>query len=218
MSPGIRFLAAALAVAALAGLAASASAWICVPSPTYSTVPEAIRVVGWDGSQTDSHGQFTVVVRCWSPYGPPVEIGYSSVWILFGDCPDGQVAQSQDSLTAYCTERRVFGLTGGNGVKAFRIRGAARPGAPPIQSGCATIVADGVPLRTGVRVSYFDLDGSGGVGAGDVAIWVDDYLSGQYRARSDYDGSGKLDANDLGALVQVALGGGSALSAAPYCP
>ncbi len=72
--------------------------------------------------------------------------------------------------------------------------------APTSFGSCAHISVDGVQLPD-ARVVTFDLDGTGGMGANDLAIFLSDMgttnVLGQSPARSDFDCSGSVGANDL---------------------
>jgi hypothetical protein len=78
------------------------------------------------------------------------------------------------------------------------------------------VYADGVILGS-LSVSVYDLDGTGGVNALDLSIALDDMHSGQYRARSDFDSNGVIDARDLSRLYGVILSRGSTASGAANC-
>ena len=85
----------------------------------------------------------------------------------------------------------------------------------------ATITADGVNLGT-VSVGAFDLDkGDGspaGVGATAVSEWLQDFGACPgvpFCARSDFDGSGGLGANDLSLLL---VEFGASADNDPLCP
>jgi hypothetical protein len=66
--------------------------------------------------------------------------------------------------------------------------------------------------------SSFDLDGSGGVGAGDLSVWLGDFGSGMNWARSDFDGSGTVGAADLSEWLAVFGSSGSSQSCTTSCP
>jgi hypothetical protein len=79
------------------------------------------------------------------------------------------------------------------------------------------IFGNGV-LIASPSVSSFDLDGSGGVGAGDLSVWLSDFGTGQPYERSDYDGDGQVSAADLSEWLAVFGAGGSTLSCGAICP
>jgi len=84
-------------------------------------------------------------------------------------------------------------------------------------AGSAKVLAKGVLLAL-PSVASFDLDGSGGVGAGDLSVWLSDFGSGVPYERSDFDGSGTIGAADLSEWLGVFGAGGSAQSCGASCP
>jgi len=79
------------------------------------------------------------------------------------------------------------------------------------------IYAEGV-LFGEVPVVCYDLDGAGGVGAGDLSVLLGLFGSGQEWSVADYNGNGRLDADDLSMWVGVFGGGAQTESAVPLCP
>src|SRR5262249_62171595 len=96
--------------------------------------------------------------------------------------------------------------------------GGGTPGAPPGAGPCAQIIASPGVLLGMATVAYLDEDGSGGLGANDLALWLSDLGSGESPGRSDFDGNGQLSATDLAIWLDVWSRGKSYQSPASYCP
>ena len=69
-----------------------------------------------------------------------------------------------------------------------------------------------------VPVVCYDLDGSGGVGSGDLSKWLGLFATGQNYLVADYDGDGKLGAGDLSLWLGVYASGRETVSATRFCP
>ena len=95
--------------------------------------------------------------------------------------------------------------------------GGGDANAPHGAGPCAGIYADGVILGL-VPVAYMDLDGVQGLGAGDLSVWLSDFVTGDPIGRSDFDGDGSLGALDLSLWLTAWSGGRQVHSAGPYCP
>lgn len=67
-------------------------------------------------------------------------------------------------------------------------------------------------------VAAYDLDGSHGVGANDLSVWLDDFGSTLDIGRGDYAGSGFIGANDLSMWLSVFGSATSLESCAASCP
>jgi hypothetical protein len=78
------------------------------------------------------------------------------------------------------------------------------------------VIANGVILGS-LAVSTYDQDGVNGVNAFDLSIAYSDTVSGEYRARSDFDFDGDVDGLDIGRLYRAVLAGGSVSSGAANC-
>jgi len=81
---------------------------------------------------------------------------------------------------------------------------------------CATVSVGGGPPAP-LRIGSFDLNCAGGVGAGDLAICISDFVFAPAEQRSDYNRDGVVGAGDLSLLIAVFVGGGSAVTCAPRC-
>ena len=62
-----------------------------------------------------------------------------------------------------------------------------------------------------VPIAAADEDGNG-LGAADISLWQQDYFSGPYWERSDFDGDGTLSAADLSIWLSLYFAGGSTRS------
>jgi len=165
-------------------LAAAAHADVSVEN---STAPTFINLVGWNGTQTDPAGAFTVIVRDEDSAGMPnVE-----VVIELSGCVGVLV----------CPDAVLTGMTGGGGVISFNIRGHGTPFGPSWAADCATISAGGFVLGN-ASVSTFDLNG-GGTGGLDLSLWLTDFGTGIYQSRSDFNHDGSVGGADLAFYVQA---------------
>jgi pimeloyl-ACP methyl ester carboxylesterase len=187
------------------------------PSASNSTTPAFIRLVGATNGVPDAAtGQFTVVAR--NLANNP--LNGVSVVIDLSNCADLAFCSDQldpDALTN-CAAKTARKFTNALGEVTFTLLGGSR-GADNASSlaHSAKIFANGVLLAL-PSVSSFDLDGAGGVGAGDLSVWLADFGSGMNWARSDYDGSGTVGAADLSQWLAVFGSGASTQSCAVSCP
>lgn len=193
-----------------------------IPDPASSIIPQCIWLVGHDGVNADPVGRFQVTVI--DNTGAPV-VG-SQVMVDFFPCPTIQPCNNQldASKLVICPAKQVIDFVGTNaaGQVFFDIIGGSDGiGANPIGAGlppCAVIrawdpIGGGWIALGNVRAAVFDLD-CFGVGANDLSVWLDDFGSGLYFERSDYDCSGSIGANDLSIWLNVFGSGASALG----CP
>ncbi len=179
-------------------------------------MPGHLFVTGRFLSQPDTtNGAFTVVVRNW--YNDPVP--NSLVVLDFSTALEVRLASSSlvAGTTVNCSHRTVRRVTDSQGIATFTILGAGLGPSTFPSVPTASVSADGVAFGT-VRVSVLDLDGANGVGANDLAIWLDDFGAANPSLRGDHDGSGDLGANDLSIWLTAAGTGTSAHSATPACP
>jgi hypothetical protein len=113
-------------IAALALLVAAA-ARADVPSPSTSTVPPLLLVVGNDGLGTpDPVGAFTVVVR--KLIGTPMP--GAVVTLDFQNCPDLAFCADQHdpNVIVDCGYHTIRGFTDGTGTCTFHVLGCGRGG------------------------------------------------------------------------------------------
>jgi hypothetical protein len=182
-----------------------------------SITPTAIRLVGASGGIPDAvAGQFEVVARD-NANNP---INGLSVVIDISNCADLVICADQmdpDALTN-CAAKKVRKFTNAAGEVTFTmLGGSSGAGNASSLAHSARIFGNGALMGT-PSVSSFDLDGTGGVGAGDLSVWLGDFGSGMNWARSDYDGSGTVGAADLSEWLAVFGSSGSAQSCAVSCP
>lgn len=204
---------------ALLSTLAATTAFAKTPSPTWSTWPSAISLVGTSGGVADSlDGTFEVVVR--DIANNPT--GGVPVWIDLSSAPDLRFCADQGGNVS-CSARYVSQLTDSRGIARFALTGGARAGVPPSGRGSVHLFADGLDLTVfgppgGLVMSAYDLDGVGGVGGNDLSLWLGDFGSLVYGQRDDYDSDGVVGGNDLSLLLKVWGSGHSNQSCASYCP
>ena len=199
-----------------AGLAAGAAAHPA--DPANCEVPDLILLVArGPGGGGDPLGAFTVVVR---DFGNAPE-GNRPVTLDFRGCPDIRLCadQGDPGVVTDCVIPSVTATAAQDGRVTFRVLGhAVNSGASPGSTGpCLDVYADGVFLKS-VRVAALDQNGVDGVNPMDLSLFLADSFSGQAYARSDYDGNGVLDPNDLSIWLLAFFAGGSAVSGGPDCP
>jgi len=187
-----------------------------VPSPSNSTIPQHVLLVGrLDALADTTEGAFSVVVRDLTN----APVANSTVEFRILNCPGARL--SSDSYvpgsTIRCATVGVLQATDSHGEVRMTAVGGGTPGSPAGAGPCAQVFASGVLLGT-ITLSYLDLDGSGGLGTNDLALWLTDFGSGEFPGRSDYDGDGILGANDLSIWLSAWGSGRSFQSAATYCP
>ena len=212
-----RSLSLQLTVLVLLTLTATGAWGSSIPSAALSTTPDHIRLVGATIGRPDAvGGQFTVVARDLANnplVGCMVVIDLSS-------CPDLRLCSDQMDPDAQtnCAAKTVRKFTNALGAVTFTLLGGSTgAGNASSLAHSAMIWGNGALMAT-PSVSSFDLDGSGGVGAGDLSVWLSDFGSGMNWARSDYDGSGTVGAADLSEWLAVFGAGTSTQSCTTSCP
>jgi hypothetical protein len=195
------------APAALAGL----------PSAGNDTAPACISLVGSNGAvPATAWGQFTVVIRDLA--NNPV--AGASVVVDFSSCFDIAICADQmdPNATVNCAAKTVRKFTGVDGSVRFTILGSSNgSGSAPTLLNGGRIFSNGQLVQS-PTVSTFDLDGSSGVGANDLSVWLTDFGTGQPYGRSDYDCSGGIGANDLSFWLTAFGSGTMTSSCASNCP
>ena len=201
------FVGAALAPAlALAG----------VPSAANSTIPSHVLLVGMTAGVPDAAmGEFVVIVRDATNTPEPDRL----VEVRFLNCPGARVAsdQAQAEVSARCDTHGITAMNDNEGSVRMTAVGGGDPAAGHGMGGCAGVYAGGVLLGF-VSVAYLDEDGSGGLGGGDLAVWLGDFVTGDPIGRSDFDGDGQLSGGDLSLWLTAFSSGRQYHSAALYCP
>ena len=205
-----------LSAAALLSLAARADGQTSPPSNSNSTTPACIRVIQSNGtSAAAAFGQFEVVVRDLA--NNPVT--NASVVVDLSAIPEVALATDQldPGVLVDCGAATVRRVTDVNGRVVFSIVGGGRAGIPASALiGAGKIFANGTQLAS-PTVSAFDLDGQQGLGAGDLAQFLNDFASGVNFGRSDFDCSNSVGAGDLAQWLR-AFSSGTQIVSAPSCP
>jgi len=188
-----------------------------IPSAALSTTPDHIRLVSSTIGHPDAvAGQFKIVAR--DVINNP--LFDCLVVIDLSNCPDLTICSDQldpDALTS-CAPKSIRKFTNRNGEVTFTLLGGSNgAGHASSLAHSARTFGNGA-LMASPSVSSFDLDGSSGVGSGDLSVWITDFGSGMDWARSDYDGDGRVGAGDLSEWLTVFGAGGSTQSCAASCP
>jgi len=195
---------------------ACASSARAVPSAALSHIPSHILLVGRTDALADTAvGAFTVVVH--DAANNPVD--HSTVEVRILNCPGARLGTQAyvQGATIQCGTHGVLATTDLFGEVRMTLVGAGTTGAPAGAGPCVQVFASGVLLGQ-ASLAYLDMDGTGGVGANDLGLWLADFGSGEDIGRSDYDGNGLLTAGDLSLWLGIWGAGGSFQSAAAYCP
>ena len=200
----------------LLGLATPSLALAGIPPVNNSIIPACISLVGSTGGvAAAAAGGFVVIVRDLA--NNPV--AGASVVIDLSGCSDLSICADQldPEVTVNCAAVTVRKFTAVDGSVHFTILGGSNGAgnASTLLNG-GRIYANGVLLGS-PTMSAFDLDGSGGVGAGDLSAWLGDFFTGNPYGRSDYDCSGNVGANDLSMWLGVFGSGAMAESCASRC-
>jgi hypothetical protein len=185
--------------------------------PVNSTTPPCIRLVGSTGGvPAAAAGSFQVIFRDLA--NNPIVGG--NIVIDFSGAPDLVICADQldPGVVVNCAAKTVSRLSDANGGAAFTILGGSNGAGHAV-----TLLNGGKIFGNGTllgfpTVSAFDLDGSGGVGANDLAAWLGDFFTAQSFGRSDYDCSGTVGANDFSQWLGVYGSGMMANSCGASCP
>ena len=199
----------ALAVAASPTLAQVCGPPLACPEPANSTIPSLIVLVGHDGSGTpDPGGQFTVVMRDLA--NNPVPNATIRVQLV---ATDVGFCSSQAAGLSLVLPDAIEGHTDAAGIFTASIKGIG-VGPTSHTYGGVQIYGNGQLFGT-PNIAAIDLDGSGGAGINDLALWLADFGSGINYLRDDFDGSGGIGANDLAVWLAYYGKGLSAAGCAP---
>jgi hypothetical protein len=186
------------------------------PSAANSTIPSHVLLVGLDaGVPHSAMGEFVIVVRDLADIPESDRL----VEVRFQVCPGARIAsdQAQAAVSSQCATHGITSISDVDGVVRMTAVGAGDPSAPHGAGPCASVYAGGVFLGL-VAVSYLDQDGASGLGAGDLSVWLSDFVTGDPIGRSDYDGNGSLGALDLSLWLTAYASGGQVHSPTQYCP
>jgi hypothetical protein len=187
-----------------------------VPSAANSRIPSHILLVGRSGDLADtSSGAFLVVVHD-AANNPVVN---STVEVRILNCTGARLGSQpyDDGSSIRCGTAGETRPTDIHGEARFTLVGGGTPGSPPGTGPCVQIFASGVALGT-ASLAYLDQDGTGGLGANDLTLWLTDYGLGEPISRSDYDGDGMVSAADLSLWLTIWAQAASSQSPASYCP
>ena len=199
-----------------AGLLAASAAMAGVPSPTNSTTPLCITLVGSLAGAPDAAGQFNIVVRDLANN----PLNGASVVIDLSNCLDIAICNDQldAAATVNCGAKTTRKFTDALGSVTFTVLGGSNgAGNASTLLGGGRIFANGTLIQS-PSVSAYDLDGANGVGAADLSAWLTDFGSGNAYGRSDYDCNGTVGAGDLSFWLTEFGAGTSAASCAVSCP
>ncbi len=144
----------------------------------------------------------------------------AEVVLDFTFCTDIRLSQtiSGTTTTTTCASKSVTGTTDELGRIVINVVAGGNGSLPPRNDfACVIVRVNSVPFPH-IPAASFDRDGLNGVGSGDLALVIWDFINHPTAGRSDFDNSGTVSAADLSILTQVFIQGSSALSGAPYCP
>ena len=159
-----------------AGLLAASAAMAGVPSPTNSTTPPCITLVGSLAGVPDAAGQFNIVVRDLANN----PLNGASVVIDLSGCNDLSICDDQLDANALvnCGAKTTRKFTNALGQVSFIVLGGSNGGGNASSLlGAGRIYANGTQIQA-PTVSAFDLDGAGGVGANDLSLWFGEFGAG----------------------------------------
>ena len=187
-----------------------------VSSPANSTVPPFVLLEGHaQGVPDTTTGAILIVARDFA--NNPVPGRTIEFRIL--NCPGARLGldQLQPGVSTRCATHGVTAFTNLDGIVRFAVLGGGDPSGPPGTGPCAQIYSGGVLIGTS-RVAYLDLDGSGGLGAQDMCLWLTDFGTGEPIGRSDFNGDQVLTGDDLSLWLTYWGDALSVQSPAAYCP
>lgn len=191
------------------------SAAHAVTSPANSTIPSFVLMVGLrEGVPDTTVGAFTIVARDLA--NAPDEDKLIEFRVL--NCPAARLAtdQLQPGVSTRCATHGVTAVTDVNGMVRFAVVGGSEAAGLHGMGPCAQVYSNGALIGT-VRIAYLDLDGAGGLGANDLAIWLSDFGTGEPIGRSDFNGDQALTTDDLSVWLQIWADGHQVESPASYC-
>ena len=199
-----------------AGLLIASAAMAGVPSPSNSTIPSCITLVGSLAGVPDAVGTFTVIVRDLANN----PLNGASVVIDLSNCTDLAICSNQLDAGALvnCAAKTTRKFTDITGTVTFIVLGGSNgAGNATTLLGGGRIFANGTLLGS-PTVPAFDLDGGSGVAINDLSVWLGDFGSGINYGRSEYDCNGSVGINDLAVWLGEFGAGTSGASCAVACP
>lgn len=185
------------------------------PGPLPWTVPHLIPVTGHDGvGHPDPAGEVTIVIRDLANNPVPG----AQVVLDFSGCNELRLCADahEAGVTVNCAAKTVSAFTNANGLVRLHVIGTsvAAPGGPGAGMSCARIYANGI-LGSLATVAIYDLSGGNGLTPADLSAWMDDFFSGSYVGRADYDDSGIVGPGDLSKWLEVFFAANSVLNCSP---
>jgi len=213
---------------AACGILAANAAMASTPSAANSSCPAHINLVGSLTGAIDNDpnfAQFTITVRDLNN----LPVNNSFVIIDFSACHGMQICsdQLQAGITAVCGFQQVRGFTSPGGTLTLSVGGHANntgtgnpsgdtdPNDGLAGAGCATIQADGTPLKSAITVASFDENG-GGLIPSDQSCYLGDFFGvnngniGRNPDRSDFDNSHTVIPSDQAIYLFMFFAGKSA--------
>ena len=181
-----------------------------VPDRNASTWPRHVLLVGTSaGGAVDPAGRMDFTI-CRATCA--VREGYSLIVFDFSQSPGIEFCSPQPdpALIVDCPTRTVRCFADAQGNASFSIAGRFNRSVIGSHAPSCKLIVDGVEFGT-MPVAAVDEDGYG-LGAADISLWQQDYFSGPYWERSDFDGDGTLSAADLSIWLSVYFVGGSTRS------
>ncbi len=203
------------ALLAAVGLLVAGGGRASPPNAANSTKPAFINTTG-HANLPDPAGAVTYIIRDANNVLRPGD----EVVLDFTRCTDIRLSQNVtgSTTTTDCGSKRVTGTTDGQGRIVINVVAGGNGASPPRETfDCVTVTASGLPFPS-IPAATFDRDGSNGVGAGDLALVISDFVNHPTAGRSDFDHTGTVGSADLAILTKVFVAGHSALSGSPYCP
>lgn len=188
----------------------------CFPTPPNSIVPSHIVLVGSLGAVPESElGAFVVEARDLANNPLPGAV----VAIDLSNAPDLTFCTDQlnPNLVVNCAATTVTATADAAGRAFFTLVGRGNSTGARSLLNAGRVLVNGCPAGF-PTVSAYDADGTGGLGANDLANFLADFASGEPRGRSDYDGGGYLGAGDLSMWLTAFARGTQLTSCASGCP
>lgn len=199
------------------GLVAVSAALASPPNAGNSTKPDHIMATGYNPqNEPDPTGMVRYVIRDANNVPHPG----TEIVLDFTACTDVRLSQNINGIGGVtdCASKRITGTTDGFGVLTLSVVAGGNGLDPPrALRDCVAVTADGMPFPS-ISVSTADRDGVLGVGSGDFALLIFDFVNHETAGRSDLDDSGLVGSGDLSKLIGLFVGNASALSGSPYCP
>jgi hypothetical protein len=204
-------------IALFCALAPGPAHAIAVPSVPDCTFPTHVVLVGRDANgAADPLGTLNFVIRAVG-HRP---ISGAIIVLDFSSTPDLKISSNQPDggiLDVSCPVGSVKAMTHADGSASFSIVGRAIHSAAGAHAATLDLYCNGVLLGT-IPVAAFDQDGVAGINPTDNSLFLNDFFSGQYWERSDFDGNGVLGPADLSLWAEAFFAANSVQSGMEICP